>query len=115
MLRYSEYDTVKQIGGIGVILEVATLVVKSGEEAGFEATFREASRYIREATGYQSHELQRCLEVMSKYVLLVRWQTVEDHTITFKGSADYQKFRALIHPYYVNPPQAEHFEQVEGA
>lgn len=95
-----------------MILEVATLVVKPGEESAFESTFHAAARYIAAAPGYVSHELQRCVEVPGKYVLLVRWQTVEDHTVRFRGSTDYQSFRALVHPFYVEPPRAEHFELV---
>jgi heme-degrading monooxygenase HmoA len=97
-----------------VILEVATLAVKSGQESAFEAAFRDAARYIAAARGYASHELHRCIEQPGRYVLLVRWQTVEDHTIAFKGSADYQVFRSLIHPFYEVPPRAEYFDEVMG-
>ena len=97
-----------------MILEIAKLTVHPGEESRFESAFAEASRYIAGASGYVSHELQRCVEVTGRYALLVRWATVEDHTIDFKGSADYQAFRSLIHPFYARPPLAEHFERVDG-
>jgi heme-degrading monooxygenase HmoA len=99
-------------GGHTVILEVATLAVQPGEESRFESAFRDAARYIAAAPGYVEHELQHCVETPGKYVLLVRWQSVEDHTVRFKGSAGYQLFRAVIHPFYAEPPRAEHFERV---
>jgi heme-degrading monooxygenase HmoA len=97
-----------------MILEVATLTIKSGQESAFEAAFRDASRYIAAAKGYASHELHRCIEQPGKYVLLVRWSTVEDHTVGFKGSADSQAYRSLVYPFYEAPSQAEHFEFVSG-
>ena len=73
-----------------MILEVAMLQVVAGKEAAFEAAFKEASPIIASMKGYLGHELQRCLEVTGRYVLLVRWQTLEDHTVGFRGSPDYQ-------------------------
>lgn len=97
-----------------MILEVATLSVKDGLEAEFEAAFKKASRIIASAKGYGSHELWRCIETRGKYVLLVRWESVEDHTVGFKESAEYQEFRKAIHPFYVSPPAADHFDLVEA-
>nr|MBA3276855.1 antibiotic biosynthesis monooxygenase [Chloroflexia bacterium] len=62
-----------------MILEVATLDVRSGQEAAFETAFREAQVIIAAMDGYQSHELQRCIENSSRYLLLVKWETLEDH------------------------------------
>lgn len=96
-----------------MILEVATLNVKSGESADFEAAFKEASGIISAMPGYISHELQKCIEVADKYVLLVRWQNLEDHTVGFRGSPEYQEWRKLLHHFYDPFPTVEHFEGVE--
>lgn len=96
-----------------MILEVATLSVRDGLESEFEAAFARTSHILSSARGHVSHELWRCQEVKGKYVLLVRWQTVEAHTVEFKSSAEYQEFRKVIHPFYVSPPIAEHFDLVE--
>jgi heme-degrading monooxygenase HmoA len=72
-----------------MILEVATLDVKPGEEAKFEEAFSIAQRIISALPGYLSHQLQRCIENPHRYILLVNWQTLQDHTLGFRGSAEY--------------------------
>lgn len=67
-----------------MILEAAMLDVKERQEAEFEEMFREASAIISSIKGYLSHELHRCMETEGKYLLLVRWATLEDHTIGFR-------------------------------
>jgi heme-degrading monooxygenase HmoA len=96
-----------------MILEVAILNVRAGQGEAFEAAFRQASPIIASMPGYLGHELQRCLEVGDKYVLLVRWETLEDHTVGFRGSARYQEWRALLHHFYDPFPVVEHFESVD--
>jgi heme-degrading monooxygenase HmoA len=98
-----------------MILEAALLNVRPGQEADFEAAFRQASSLIAAASGYQSHELHRCLEVPGKYLLLVRWTTLEAHTIGFRGSSAYQEWRRLLHHFYNPFPTVEHFTPVELA
>ncbi len=97
-----------------MILELALLDVKPGETAAFEAAFREAQAIIASMPGYVSHELQRCLETPSRYVLLVRWQTLEDHTRGFRGSPEYQRWKALLHHFYEPFPTVEHYAPVTG-
>jgi heme-degrading monooxygenase HmoA len=92
-----------------VILEVALLDVKPGRTAKFEAAFRTASTIIAGSPGYISHELQRCLENPNRYMLLVSWQTLEDHTIGFRQSAKYQDWRSLLHHFYDPFPTVEHY------
>lgn len=95
-----------------MILEVATLDVRPGHEAEFEAAFAQASAIIASMTGYVSHELQRCMEKRNRYVLLVNWQTLEDHTVGFRGSAEYQRWKALLHHFYDPFPTVEHYQKV---
>lgn len=95
-----------------MILEVAMLQVKPGLTVEFEHSFRIASKIISSMKGYISHELQKCLEDQNKYVLLVRWESLEDHTVGFRGSEEYQEWRKLLHHFYEPFPVVEHFEQV---
>lgn len=95
-----------------MILEVAILNVKAGETAAFEAAFSQAQKIISGMAGYTSHELQKCIEEPNQYILLVRWQTLEDHTIGFRQSADYQEWKALLHHFYDPFPTVEHYEPV---
>jgi heme-degrading monooxygenase HmoA len=95
-----------------MILEVAILDVKPTMTKEFEAAFEVAEGIIMTMAGYISHELQHCLEKDSRYILLVRWQTLEDHTIGFRQSAEYQEWRALLHHFYDPFPVVEHYELV---
>ncbi len=95
-----------------MILEVAILDVKPGQETEFEAAFAQAQAIISRMKGYLSHELQKCLEVDGRYLLLVRWETLEDHTEGFRQSADYQEWKALLHHFYDPFPIVEHYEPV---
>jgi heme-degrading monooxygenase HmoA len=95
-----------------MILEVAILDVKPGREDDFEAAFGEAQRIIAGMEGYVSHQLQRCLEKASRYILLVHWRTLEHHTEGFRGSREYQQWRNLLHHFYDPFPEVEHYSMV---
>jgi heme-degrading monooxygenase HmoA len=72
-----------------MILEVALLQVKPGMEQEYEESFRKASNIISCMKGYISHELQRCMEIKGKYLLTVKWESLEDHTVGFRQSIEY--------------------------
>lgn len=95
-----------------MILEVAILEIKPGLAKEFEAAFKVASTLIGSTSGYISHELQRCLETQNRYVLLVCWQCLEDHTIGFRQSPKYQAWRSLLHHFYDPFPTVEHYESI---
>lgn len=95
-----------------MILEVAILNVIPGQETAFEQAFAQASTLIASMPGYRHHQLQRCMEQPSQYILLVGWDTLEDHTIGFRGSPQYQQWRALLHHFYDPFPTVEHYQQV---
>ena len=95
-----------------MILEVAILDVKPGQEADFERDFAKASAYISSVAGYISHELQRSLEKKNRYILLARWQTLEAHTEVFRKSPQYSEWRNLLHHYYDPFPVVEHYSLI---
>ncbi|MEK5024483.1 antibiotic biosynthesis monooxygenase family protein [Paenibacillus sp. FSL M7-1046] len=95
-----------------MILEAAMLQVKPGVTSQFEASFKEASPLIASIEGYLGHELQHCLEDDHKYLLLVKWRKLEDHTVGFRESGQYQQWKALLHHYYSPFPAVEHFERI---
>jgi heme-degrading monooxygenase HmoA len=95
-----------------MILEVAVLQVKPGLGAAFESSFKIASSIIASMKGYIHHELQKCLEVENKYILLVKWETLEDHTVGFRQSQPYQEWKTLLHHYYDPFPTVEHYEMI---
>ena len=93
-----------------VILEHAVLDVVLGEEQRFEAAFERAQTIIASMPGFRSLRLERCLETPSRYLLLVEWDRLEDHTDGFRGSPQYQDWRRLLHHFYDPFPAVEHFE-----
>jgi heme-degrading monooxygenase HmoA len=97
-----------------MILEVALLDVVPGREPEFEDAFRRAQALIASMKGYRGHDLRRCVETANRYVLLVRWDTLQDHTEGFRGSAQYQEWRRLLHHFYDPFPVVEHYAAVTG-
>lgn len=95
-----------------MILESAYLSVKEGEASAFEEAFKQASSIISSMNGYISHELHKCIEDEHLYLLLVKWETLEDHTQGFRGSAEYQDWKQILHHFYEPFPTVWHFEQV---
>lgn len=98
-----------------MVLEHAVLQVAGGREAAFEADFARAKSIIAASPGFVSLRLGRCLESPARYLLLVEWAALEDHTEGFRGSAAYEQWRALLHHYYDPFPVVEHYEVVETA
>lgn len=92
-----------------MILEVAVLNVIPSQESTFEAAFRRAVPILTGARGYITHELRRSIDHTSSYILLVRWQTLEDHTVGFRTSPQYQEWKALLHHFYDPFLIVEHF------
>ncbi|MDO7173032.1 antibiotic biosynthesis monooxygenase family protein [Mariniflexile sp. AS56] len=93
-----------------MILEIATLTIKKGLSSDFEKSFQEAQKIISSMKGYISHELKKCIEKNDKYILLVNWETVEDHEIGFRKSEEYQEWKKLLHHFYEPFPIVEHYK-----
>lgn len=96
-----------------MILEVAILNVIPNKETQFEKDFATAGQYISAIKGYIKHSLSKCIEQPNKYILLVEWETLEDHTIGFRQSAEYLEWKKLLHHYYDPFPVVEHYEAVK--
>ncbi|WP_150272051.1 antibiotic biosynthesis monooxygenase family protein [Paenibacillus tepidiphilus] len=95
-----------------MILEAAMLQIKPGLTAAFEESFKAASPLIASIEGYIGHQLQHCMEDDHKYLLLVQWRSLEDHTVGFRESPQYQEWKALLHHYYSPFPVVEHYTKV---
>ena len=91
------------------VLEVAVLDVRATQGATFEQAFAKAQAIIASMPGYQRHELRRCVERADRYLLLVWWDTLEAHTEGFRGSAQYQEWKRLLHHFYDPFPVVEHY------
>jgi heme-degrading monooxygenase HmoA len=95
-----------------VVLEVVMLNVRPGQSAPFEQAFAKAQAIVASMDGYISHRLDRSLETPDKFVLLVEWRRIEDHTVGFRQSAGFQEWKQLLYDFYNSPPVVEHFEPV---
>ncbi len=93
-------------------LEVAILNLRPNARDAFEAAFAEAQQIIGGMPGYQRHELRHCAEAEDRYLLLVWWDDLESHTVGFRGSPDYQRWKALLHEFYDPFPVVEHYMTV---
>ncbi len=94
-----------------MILEHALLDIIPGKEVEFERAFLSAQKIISSTPGYISHELQHCIEQPYRYLLLVKWRTIEDHEKGFRNSEEYQQWKKLLHHFYEPFPQVWHFER----
>jgi heme-degrading monooxygenase HmoA len=93
-----------------MILEHAVLDVISGEEQSLEHAFAEAKSIIASMPGFRSFALHRCIEQPTRYLLLVEWERLEDHTEGFRSSRQYETWRDLLHHFYEPFPVVEHYE-----
>jgi len=95
-----------------MILEIAQLVIKTGMETAFETGVAKAAPIFKRAKGCKGMELQRSIEIPSRYRLFVKWETLENHTVDFRGSADFQEWRKLVGHCFETPPEVEHVREV---
>lgn len=93
-----------------MILEIATLSIKTGSNMEFESAFEQAKKVVISSPGCLSAKLMHCIENESKYQVLIEWETLEAHTVTFRESEKFTQWRTLIGPYFESAPQVEHFE-----
>jgi heme-degrading monooxygenase HmoA len=94
-----------------MVLEIAQIDIKPGLEAEFEAGVKQAAPIFQRARGCKGMELQRSVERPQRYRLFVKWDTVENHTVEFRGSADFQAWRKLVGHCFASAPEVEHTRQ----
>ena len=96
-----------------MILELADIRIVPGQQAAFEeAILRGVSTVISQAQGFRGWKVNHGIENPERYVLQIFWDTLEDHTVTFRGGPLFPQWRAIVGPFFLNPPQVEHFELV---
>jgi heme-degrading monooxygenase HmoA len=94
-----------------MIVEVAILTIKQGQKTMFQEAFKKAEPILSSMDGYISHSLQTCIEKDHQYILLVKWETIEDHTIGFRKSTKYQEWKKLLHHFYDPFPEVLHYSK----
>ena len=96
-----------------MILELADIRIRPGDNAAFEeAIQRGLQTVISQAKGFRGFKVNRGIESTERYILQIFWDTLEDHTVGFRGSALFAQWRAIVGPFFASPPTVEHFEMV---
>ena len=95
-----------------MILEIAILNVIPEKQAEFESAFKQAQSIISSMKGYVSHDLKSCIEQPNRYLLMVNWEKLEDHTVGFRESPEYLQWKALLHHFYRPFPEVEHYQDI---
>lgn len=95
-----------------MIREIAQIDVKPGTEAEFEAAVGKAKPLFLRAKGCHGFELHKSIEKPQRFRLMVEWETLENHTVDFRGSADFGEWRGLVGGFFASPPEVEHTEAV---
>ena len=95
-----------------MMLEHAVLQVVPGQEPAFEEAFATAKAIIAGSPGFRTLRLSRCVERGDRYLLLVEWETLDDHTVRFRGSPPYQEWRRLLHHFYDPFPEVDHYQDL---
>jgi heme-degrading monooxygenase HmoA len=93
-----------------MVLEHAVITIRPGSADGFEAALTEARAVISASPGFRSLALHRGVEEPDRYVLLVEWETLDDHLVGFRQSEAFTAWRALIGPYFEGQPVVDHLE-----
>ena len=93
-----------------MIIEVAHIIVAEGQGTAFEAAVNKAVDVFRQAKGCKGLHLQKCIEAPDEYEVIIRWETLENHTKDFRESPLFQEWRALVGPYFAQPPAVHHYE-----
>jgi heme-degrading monooxygenase HmoA len=98
------------LGDGGMVTEIAVLNIRKNESDLFETAFNKAQSIISSMKGYIDHELLKCIEAEDKYLLIVRWQTLEDHIKGFRNNEKYNEWKNLLHHFYEPFPTVEHYK-----
>jgi heme-degrading monooxygenase HmoA len=93
-----------------MVTEIAQIDVKPGSESRFEEGVKRAKPLFQRAKGCKGMELQRSIEQPRRYRLFLQWETLEAHTVDFRGSADFQEWRKLVGDCFESPPAVEHVQ-----
>jgi heme-degrading monooxygenase HmoA len=91
-----------------MVLEIAEFSILPGREEEFAAAYREAIAQIEATDGFRSARMTRGIETPTRFVLLVEWDTLEAHTVAFRESDRFPKWRELISPFFAAAPQVQH-------
>jgi heme-degrading monooxygenase HmoA len=93
-----------------MILEVADIRIAPGTETDFaQAAYRGIQTVIAKSKGFLGYQIRHSIETPQRFLLLLEWETLEDHTVGFRGSHAYGEWRSIVAGFFAAPPSVEHF------
>lgn len=93
-----------------MILELADIRIQPGKQVEFDAAIqRGIATVITQAKGFQGYKINKSIETPERYVLMIFWDTLENHTVDFRQSQAFVEWRSIVGPYFAAPPTVEHF------
>jgi heme-degrading monooxygenase HmoA len=93
-----------------MILEVADIRIAPGQQAAFDEAIQRGLRtVISQAKGFKGWKVNKGVESPERYLLMIFWDTLEDHTVAFRGGPLFAQWRAIVGPFFAAPPVVEHF------
>ena len=96
-----------------MILELADIRIAPGQQAAFDAAIqRGVETVISKAVGFKGYKVNKGVESPERYVLMIFWETLENHTVDFRGGPLFPQWRAIVGPFFAAPPVVEHFTLV---
>ena len=96
-----------------MILELADITITAVLNAEFEAAIQHGiDTVIRNATGFVDAQVHKGIESTERYILTIHWQTLENHTVDFRGGPLFAAWREIVGPFFAKPPVVEHFDLV---
>lgn len=96
-----------------MILEIADIRIQPGQQAAFEEAIQHGlATVITKAKGFEGFKVNRGIESPERYVLQIFWTTLENHTVDFRESPAFTQWRAIVGPFFAQPPVVEHFDLV---
>ena len=99
-----------------MILEIADIRIPPGQNAAFDAAIQHGlESVIAKAEGYRLHRVVKGIESPERYQLMIWWETLEDHTVKFRGGPLFPQWRAIVGPFFAGPPSVEHYTLVTGS
>ena len=94
-----------------MIHELADIRIHAGQQAAFDEAIQRGLRtVIQEARGYHGFKVNKGMENPERYILMIFWETLEDHTVHFRQSPAFAEWRTIVGPFFAAPPVVEHFE-----
>lgn len=98
-----------------MIVEIAEFFIRAGTQDEFGRTIQQGvETIIAKSPGFRRYEVQRGIETPERIVLIIEWETLENHTVDFRGSPAFVQWREAVGPFFAKPPHVEHFYRVAG-